>query len=332
MATKSPPFSESAATLARHIGLAAQWGLDDIALSSTPNANASQRQPSRSTADAMPAAQDINFNLDPFADVLGHNCATPTGPFGLPVRLLRRCFKIVMGPWLQKQTLFNQALVRSWLQEQASSRGCLERLDEQVRTLEDQLREAATLLKSLRLNQRLALRHVVETLERAAPRQQPADAGNHPLSEQVVSQVFLQKWLPPPPAKVLIWDDAMSDVHGLSALGYQLVTSCGSAELSNLGSLDGELDAIVSLGRPLTGQPLFGDQRALRHGGRVIGKLTHPDSEGAVLQLIGFRLLEVACKSETGLAWTYRRDISMSEALRVCGTADSVALIAAEKN
>ena len=60
-------------------------------------------------------------------------------------------------------------------------------------------------------------------------------------------------------------------------------------------------------------------------------KLALGDS-GWVDRELGFRLLEVACKVTTDLAWTYRRDINMGEVLRVYGAADGVALIAAEKN
>jgi hypothetical protein len=225
------------------------------------------------------------------------------------------------------------------LHEQASTRGCLERLGEQVRNqatalreLEVQFREAATVLTNLRLHQRLAMRQVVETLERASALQLATDEWIQPLSAQVVAQVFLQEWLPPPPAQVLVWDAAEAEVHGLSALGYQVVTKGGSAALSDLGFPDDALDAVVILGRPITGQELFCDLRALRRGGRIVSKLALVDAERVDREPIGLRLLEVAYKVKTDQTWTYRRDISLKDAMRIQGATDGVALIAAEKN
>ena len=64
-------------------------------------------------------------------------------------------------------------------------------------------------------------------------------------------------------------DGAESDVLGLSALGYQVVSRSASAEPAKLAFPDGTLDAVVNLGPPVPGQHFGEYLRVLRRGGRL---------------------------------------------------------------
>src|SRR5258708_22383754 len=121
---------DGAGPLTRRLALLAHWGLEDA-----PCRPAPPQEPPDGGEEflVLPAAQDLRFNLVPYADVVGHTCTTPAGMLGLPLRPLLGFFKVVIGPLLDIQTLFNQAVIKTLLHDQTSSRNYLEQLVRHVR-------------------------------------------------------------------------------------------------------------------------------------------------------------------------------------------------------
>jgi hypothetical protein len=173
------PPTDSAGMLARQLAVAAHWGLEDVPIPPPPNG--------RPSADGkaflnLPAAQDFQFNLEPYGDVLGHTCNTPAGILGSPLRMLRGLFKFVMGPWLDIQTLHNQAVLKTLLHEQASGRTYLSQVAAHIRNQQreltevyDRLDRCTRELDGLKQVQRVSIRHVVEALEQMVVRNPPAE-------------------------------------------------------------------------------------------------------------------------------------------------------------
>jgi hypothetical protein len=340
MPVANPPSSDRAGALARQLALAAHWGLEDLPGPSAP--------PLSEPADeahslSLPAAQDLRHNLERYADLLGHNCKTPAGVLGLPLRLFRGCCKFVMGPWLDLQTTFNRALVRTLLQDQASSRAYLEQLalralnhEGQIQHLLGRFAGGGDDFEALREQQRLLLRHVVEALERSGLGQPMAGANGRPISARVLARVFLQAWLPRPPADVLILGGEAGDGSELAMLGYRVVSdnSLTANDARKLAHPDNAFDGIVCLGRRVADREWFdGFQRILRTGGRAIAGLTVENAAvHSALVPHGFRLLETAYALGGDGAWTYTSDAAVVASLGARGPIAGAVFVAAEKN
>jgi hypothetical protein len=312
-----PPLDRADA-LARQIALAAYWGLEDVP--HRPDA-----QPAGDDAQflALPARQDLRFNLEPYADLLNHACPTPAGLFGLPLRLLRTAFKFLLGPWLDLQTLFNQAVLKTLLHEQHAFGTYLEQVARHVRNERAELAELQVRFSgcdqdvdTLRQQQRLVLRHVVETLEKSGA----AVPERRAVPPRVLAQVFVQTWLPRPPARVLALDGAGGDDLGLTALGYHVVENVSTA-----AHADARFDAVVCLA-PGIGHEHWPDR--LRPGGRAVVAVRLD----GVQPPPGFRLLETAYALAGESDWTYTSDPAVVAALRARGPLDGVAYLAAEKS
>ena len=340
MPVTDSPFTGRAAALVRQLALATQWGLQDVPYRAAPPAPPPEVE---SEFLALPAAQDLRFNLEPFADLLGHPGSKSAGLRGLPLRLVRGFFKFVMGPWLDVQTRFNRAVLQTLLHDQASSRQYLEQLaaharHQQILLLNQQADTHGRLgqcehgLATLRQAQRLAVRHAVQALERSLPGTTPGDGDS--VSARAVEQVFLQTWLPRPPAQVLVIGGEAGEALNLATLGYQVVTDNGSAleQETKPAHVDAAFAAVVCLSRSCAVHKLFqGFYNVLRSGGRAVVTVPLADP---VRQSPpnGFRLLETAYAVRAGHNWTYTTDAAVVESLQTRGPVAGVLMIAAEKN
>ncbi len=315
VAERPPP--DRAGALARQIALAAYWGLEDV-----PHRTDAEPVGDDAHFLALPARQDLRFNLEPYSDLLGHACTTPPGLFGLPLRLLRTGFKFLLGPWLDLQTLFNQAVLKTLLHEQEALRTYLEQVARHVRNERAELAELQVRFSgcdqdvdTLRQQQRLVLRHVVETLEKS-----DAAASEHrTVPPHVLAQVFVQTWLPRPPARVLALGGAGGDDLGLTALGYHVVESVSTAAHG-----EAALDAVVCVAP----DGWANWSACLRPGGRAVVAVRLD----AVQSPPGFRLLETAYALAGERDWTYTSDPAVSMTLQArADITDGVAYLAAEK-
>jgi hypothetical protein len=332
MAHANTPIADRPGPLSRRLALLAQWGIEDVPCRPA-------RQPEPPCDDeflALPAAQDLRYKLVPHADLLAHRCRTPAGMLGLPLRLLRGLFKVVIGPWLDMQTRFNQAVVQALLHEQASSRTYLEQLSRHVRNqravLDDFAERLDRDLASLGQMQRLSIRHVIETLEQRSHRLAPPPSGNG-AAPRALEQVFLQTWLPRPPARLLAVGGEDEDALELSDLGYQVVADnrLTPDNGSEPAYPNGGFDAVVWLARSGAGRGLLSAfQCLLRSGGRAVVRLTLDESVPQALPA-DFRLLEAAFAVAEGHDWTYTTDAAVVASLRARGASGGIALIAAEK-
>jgi hypothetical protein len=317
--------------LSGRLALLARWGLEDVPCRPA-------RQPASASDEeflALPAAQDLRYHLVPYADALGHRCLTPPGLLGLPIRFLRGFFKFVIGPWFDLQTRFNQAAIQTLLHEQASSRHYLEQLARHMRNQRTVLDDFADRLDrdlaSLGQMQRLTIRHVVETLEHFSPRRALATSSNP--AAQALEQVFLQTWLPRPPARLLAVGGEDGDALELADLGYQVVAD---NRMTPDNAVDpaypaSAFDGAVWLARSGAGRGLLSAfQCVLRSGGRAVVRLTLDEPVKQALPA-DFRLLEAAYALSEGHDWTYTSDAALVNSLRARGASAGTALIAAEK-
>jgi hypothetical protein len=326
------PISDRSGALTRRLALLAHWGLEDD-ISPPPTAETDDAEDFL----ALPAAQDLRFTLAPHADVLAHRCATPAGAAGLPLRLLRGFFRLVIGPWLDKQTLFNKAVLSSLQHEQQSSRGYLEQLVAHVRNqrtfVDDFARRLDHDLTEFGQVQRLGFRYVVEAVEQSVARPSGTATNGHTAATQALEQVFLQTWLPRPPARLLAIGDDDTDVLELADLGYQVVADnrLPAPNESDAAHPSGAFDAVVWLARSGAGRDVLSAfQCALRSGGRAVVRLALADAVHQPLPA-DFRLLEAAYAVADGHDWTYTSDATVVESLRARGASAGIALIAAEK-
>ena len=93
------------------------------------------------------------------------------------------------------------------------------------------------------------------------------------------------------------------------------------------------VEEVAEIERKGAGQGDEDDDEDVGQRSSEIGRqLALGDDGGVGCEFTKFRLLEVAYKAASGPAWTYRRDVGVSEALRPHGAVDGVALVAAEKN
>src|SRR5258708_10756085 len=299
---------DGAGPLTRRLALLAHWGLEDA-----PCRPAPPQEPPDGGEEflVLPAAQDLRFNLVPYADVVGHTCTTPAGMLGLPLRLLRGFFKVVIGPWLDIQTLFNQAVIKTLLHDQTSSRNYLEQLVRHVRNqrgvVDDFGERLDRDLKSLGQMQRLDVRHVVEALEQSVARHAVAPVDGNEAATRALEQVFLQAWLPRPPARLLAVGDMDGDGLELADLGYQVVADSGlpASDESRYAYSAGAFDAVVCLARSSAVRGLLNAfQCLLRSGGRAIVAVTL-DEGGRQPPPAGLRLLGTAYAVGARHASTY---------------------------
>jgi hypothetical protein len=267
---------------------------------------------------AFPANNDLRNTLVPYSDVLSHTCSTPRGAVGLPIRLLRCLVKSVMRPWLDIQTLFNQAVIKALITNEAPWRAHLEQLARHVR----QQQAVVALLRS-RLDEELEMR-------------KPPRRTTSPISVRALEHVFLQTWLPRPPARLLELGDHDGSGLDFGALGYQVMTDNQSTadRLAKPAYPESAFDVVVCLPRS-GGSPelLSAFHCGLRSGGRAIFSL-NLDNLVAASELLppSFRLLETAYVVSGDQDWTYTSDVDLVKSLGARGAVHGIALMAAEKN
>jgi hypothetical protein len=340
MPVANPPSSDRAGALARQVARAAHWGLEGLP---GPNAPPLPEPTDEAHCLSLPAAQDLRDNLERYADLLGHTCKTPAGVLGLPLRLVRGCCKFVMGPWLDLQTVFNRAVVRTWLHDQASSRAYLEQIalhvlkhQGEIQNLLARFSGGSDDFETLRQQQRLLLRHVVEALERSGGGQPFMGATGRPISPRVLGQVFLQSWLPRPPADILILGGEAGDGSELAMLGYRVIADSGLTvdEAPKLAHPDNAFDGVVYLARRGADRVWFERfQRMLRPRGRAVLGLTLENAAAHFPPVPnGFRLLETAYALNGDGAWTYTSDAAVVASLGARGPVAGAVFVAAEKN
>jgi hypothetical protein len=242
----------------------------------------------------------------------------------------------VLGPWLDLQTLFNRAVLQTLLHDQASSRAYLYQLAEHVRHHQAVGQDMHERIDALQQAQRLSVRHVMQSLERDFGRAALTETNSSAASARVIEQVFLQAWLPRPPAAVLVLGSEDGDGMRLAAHGYQVIADNGSTgeKRSPSAHSDAAFDAVVCLARSGVGPNTFDRcRRALRPGGRaIVGVMLDDATTHAPALPSGFRLIKTAYAVGGERGWTYTSDAAVVESLRTRAPLACISFLAAEKN
>ena len=196
-------------TLTRQLAVAADWGLDDVPAQRAPCPPAAGTGADDAHFLALPAAQDLRFNLEPFADVRGHRCTTPAGLRGLPLRMLRR-HQVPDGTVAGNAGTLQRAVLHTLLHEQATGRTYLEQLAAHLRNQQGELHRAAACGgRCGSVRETCASTSVWPCSRLSKPCSVPPltpTTALPALSTAVVGQSFAQTWLPEPPAQVLNLD------------------------------------------------------------------------------------------------------------------------------